>query len=1511
MSKSTLKITVMALLAFLLAVPSVTRGQQLQQLRNLQRSQFEQSRSINLSDINVARPVPLPTAAPVLRAKKINAADDNTIVFWGDVIFRNWWNYIPKTNDFQFPYQMSSFSLTPGGTPMETMLNYMPGIEARGGGAIYNNRWHFINYGATNSGALADVKYYEYSVDGWSLIKEVDLGNDANFIATATTYDPTTKRVYGQFYSNEKDSKTNMLKKVFAYVDYENMTKTVVANMDSLYYAMACDAEGQIYGIQKNGNLYKINKETGEETLVGSTGKQPMYTQSAAFDYSTGKLYWAESEETSSGFYEVDTTSGQATQLASFGDMEEIICLYFPPKQDQQAPMTATGLKADFAEGNLTGTVSFTAPTLAIDSTNLEGSLKYAILANDDTLKTGTTTPGASVSESVSTKEGMNKFVVVVSNDKGESQHVYLDQYVGYDYPVAVSGVKTSVDDNTNTATITWNKVSAQGNHAGYVDTENVTYNVIRKSATDSVTLATGLKDTVYVDNSLPKNVNLAQYSYYIVANNHGKLSSADNYANAIVGSGLVPPYYETFQDQNGFNTYTVIDGNNDGDGWYFNGSSVLAPKDYSGSDDWLITPPLYLTPDREYTFRLQITPISQSGGGGGYAKGNAYGYGYNSPKDTISAAMGEGLDPANYKNVVEPTVLTTGYYGSNIKTFEEKVVVDKEGKYHFGIHLKADQFVNQVQVNSVMVLAEKPFESPDSVKNLTLTPAPKGDLKATVSFDAPTKNVKGNDLKSLTKILIINNNDTVDSIVNPEIGKHYDVTINASISGTQYVQVVPVNEAGEGITRKVSSYVGFDKPNAPKNVKLADSGDHLTLTWDAPDEKGVNGGYVDVASLKYNVYSVKDGKAELYKKDVSGNSLDITTDMTGDQHFVYYQVTAKSDLITESTETISNGVLVGDAHKLPFVENFPGGKPKYTTWWQPQTGGYEWSQRSGWSSDGDDGCIDWTPSFWSSNDSTVISTGKITLAGVNNPKLIFDYHLIEGSDYEIKVTASRPGKEDALVAIVKGADFKGKDFATLPASLNQFKNDSYIILNFIGKRAKSTGTIAFDNVRVENVLNYNLKAELTAPKKASIGETAPFSVKVTNIGDRTAKDYTVELYVGDSLIGSQKGGDLAFTKDSTYSFTYAPAFDAPDSVKAYAKVVYDADLDQTDNTTDEESVTISKPVYEKVSDLTAAQEGKSVNLAWTSPSKSTERVTDDFESYSPFIIDNIGGYSTVDGDSAATYNIATGGYWNQKTYKFPHVGERYAWIVSNPAQLGVDEDGWSAHSGDQYLMSSGALPYGTKEGLSTSTTKDWLISPEFSGKAQTITFWTRHSAKSYYNNDQFSYRVLYSTTDKDTASFIPLDTLEAQLDWTEISVNVPEGTKYVAIENVFFCSDCFLMLDDFSYDANALKVDGYDIYRDGKKLAHVDGDVNKYTDTTAADGKSHTYYVVVCYTAGQSALSNPADITTTTGINELQIEGKKIAGYITVSGVFTHEEPQHGVYIIKYSDGTTQKVSR
>ena len=92
-----------------------------------------------------------------------------------------------------------------------------------------------------------------------------------------------------------------------------------IGSMGLNMIALACDANGQLYAIELNdgGNagLYQINKTTGASTLVGYTGVDSRYAQSATFDRETGILYWAQSNQSSDNFYSVNTTTGEATLL--------------------------------------------------------------------------------------------------------------------------------------------------------------------------------------------------------------------------------------------------------------------------------------------------------------------------------------------------------------------------------------------------------------------------------------------------------------------------------------------------------------------------------------------------------------------------------------------------------------------------------------------------------------------------------------------------------------------------------------------------------------------------------------------------------------------------------------------------------------------------------------------------------------------------------------------------------------------------------------------------------------------------------------------------------------------------------------------------------------------------------------------------------------------------------------------------------------------------------------------
>lgn len=234
------------------------------------------------------------------------------------------------------------------------------------------------------------------------------------------------------------------------------------------------------------------------------------------------------------------------------------------------------------------------------------------------------------------------------------------------------------------------------------------------------------------------------------------------------------------------------------------------------------------------------------------------------------------------------------------------------------------------------------------------------------------------------------------------------------------------------------------------------------------------------------------------------------------------------------------------------------------------------------------------------------------------------------------------------------------------------------------------------------------------------------------------------------------------------------------------------------------------------------------------------------------------------------------------------------AWMVMNSDSL-VEHGLWSetnpltGHSGSQYLAS-----FSTNY-MEAINNADWLISPNISSQNPNITFWARRVNN---NNEKEWLAVKYSTTDKRTSSFMPLpsDTVITDLTttWQEYTFDLPEGTKYFALENVGVTigeGDLMpfaIFIDDLSYtpvEAD-LDVEGYRIYRDGKLIATVGADATSYIDADASDGKQHTYQVTVVYNLGESALSNAFTVITS-GINAIAAQNGVFVkdGHIEVVG--------------------------
>ena len=123
----------------------------------------------------------------------------------------------------------------------------------------------------------------------------------------------------------------------------------------------------------------------------------------------------------------------------------------------------------------------------------------------------------------------------------------------------------------------------------------------------------------------------------------------------------------------------------------------------------------------------------------------------------------------------------------------------------------------------------------------------------------------------------------------------------------------------------------------------------------------------------------------------------------------------------------------------------------------------------------------------------------------------------------------------------------------------------------------------------------------------------------------------------------------------------------------------------------------------------------------------------------------------------------------------------------------------------------------------------DWIITPRLHFQSDFVfRFWAKCVDYQYLEN----FNVLYSTTDTQKESFIPLlENSTAYSYYQNYSVNVPKEAKYVAIQCVSDQKRVFC-IDDIEYGL----AENMRITVDGQRLS-IKGDYNSVSMATA-DGK-------------------------------------------------------------------------
>ncbi|MDE6487611.1 MAG: choice-of-anchor J domain-containing protein [Muribaculaceae bacterium] len=1325
----------------------------------------------------------------------------------------------------------------------------------------------------TDYGFMVLVMVRSYDLETGAVVGAAS-GKQYDVPAGGITVDPGTGTVYAITY-NEDNTGFNFSK--IAYTS-NSVSTTPIAPISGNWSCLACDAQGQVYGISYDGfvqdggvvitssTLNKIDKTTGAVTPVGVTGQLPLYVSSAAIDPRSGRMFWNVCPADGSGsLCEVDLSTGAASKLFDFELNDEIVGMYVAaPIAEDDAPASVENLQALFPEGALSGNIVFDAPATLYDGTAATGSVGYKVLANDEPVAEGTAAYGEHVSVPLTMDaSGEYTFTVVASNAAGDGPKVKTTVFVGHGTPATPSATLVYAGGSMR---LEWTPV-ATAIGGGYIDPEAVRYTVTRYPGETVVadrTDATSFEEPV----AMPER--RTQYYYTVVAHSGDAVSAAGR-SNVITLGDIIPPYTNDFADDGALDGYTIIDGNDDGKRWVLSGGQ--ARIEYNSTlpmDDWLVTPAIKLEGGKAYKVTFST-----------HGQGNF--------PERLEAMWGAAPTADALTNVLVAPMQVVGVVPIDCEGW---ILPETTGSYYIGIHGISDPDSFYLFVDDLSIETGVSGAAPAAPSDFKAMPDYNGATTATITMTAPTVDFNGEELSSLDRIELARDGEVVHTWTEPAPGEALQYVDNVGESGFVTYTAIAYNIGGAGRPATFTVHVGIDEPEAPYNIVVRETSvpGELIVTWDAVTTD-FNGNPINPELVTYIVAVNNDGW-EPVVEGLHETTYKFRAVPEGEQEFVQVAVFA-------STAGGQNGMSVpvmpvGSPYK-GLADSFADGQLHYSYAVGYSVGFGDWgsyteSQLGVAAQDGDNGYI--VMSGLSLDDSHGIYTAKITLAGIENPGIRFYTYNICNQDgvaddiNEIQLYVKEPADADwtALgepVVINTLGDKVG--WYLVSASLADYAGRTIQVR--IQATAKQYRNILVDNLKIGALYGHDLIAtSIDAPESVLPGEDYKVAVAVTNDGLQDAGAFIVELYADGTPAGSKSVDALAAGARAMLSFDFAMSAVADTPVDYYAVVKYDADENTSNNATGTITVAPSLSNLPKVTDLEGEDTGAGVRLAWSEPDLTNAPAAPllhTFEDATPWATE-LDGWTFIDRDGAPV------GGFQGVTIPGITAGQTLASFFVFDASDGQFNLSFDAHSGSKYL----AALYRRDDG----TTDDWLVSPALDGNAQTISFYARSYSSSYLEKIE----MYYSTEGTDPDDFVLVKTLnpvpggvaadESGVIWTAVSFDVPAGAKHFAIRSCATGS-MMLELDDFSFvpygHTSELAVVGYDIYRDGVKINDEPVGETEYVDTEAAAGE-HSYVVITVYDRGNSAPSNAVSVVAATGISDATAAGISVSagkGTITVSG--------------------------
>lgn len=1367
-------------------------------------------------------------------------------------------------------------------------------VAFNGGSALIGEKLYGMS--ATTMAGIKMKDLYIIDTNTWTAEKEDGTPiYTNNLLATETAKDPTSNKVFGQFFTED------MKGLEWGFIDYTTLTRTAIKASSHRYVALGYAKGNVVYGVATDGNLYKVNPDNGEETLVGATGVKvakatgEYYEQSGEIDPVSGVFYWAATDANeASKLYTVNLETGVATEISELSNAITGMAIPGAAAADG-APSQVTNVAYNFVNESLTGKISFTAPstTYSGDKLATDKPLKYTIYANGKKVAEGKVLPGAVAEANVTVSEnGMATFKIVTSNEVGEGVKFTENHWIGFDKLAEPSNLLLT-KDNAGHVKLTWTAPTT-GENGGYIGT--ITYNVFRVKNGNEEAVSMGQSGLSFEETLEASEY--SQYQYVVEAVNGNFIGNYALSESFFFGKAYEPNYVETFDTENNAAPFAKINKIANGYNiweWDAVGQRMKCASLIGRSDSWLISPPIHLTAGYTYFIKYDVTVPAGT-------------------EEKLEVKWGKDVNSDDEKLTNQLLPVTTYKEKSNTtKTYEQEITVGPDGNYSFGFHALSASGSYYVAVDNFKVELGPLPTAPNVVTNLKAEAEPSGLDQAIISFNAPLVNRKGEPITQLDSIVVMSGERRVGKLEKPEVGKAYTVTDLAAEHGNNSYTIVAYNQNGIGQRASVEVNVGQDKPGKIKNITAIDEIPSLKLTWEAPE--AANGGILNPAGIEYQVYNVSltEGLTDEIGTTAKGVTEFVIPDFKtneGPQDIKYWAVIPRN--ASGSAEYAIKAVLVGKPYQMPYTRSFPNGTQGDQFLASIAKSGQDaWVLSKLDASDGDGGCVRFNPTQDGAAD--ILMLGKISLRGAVKPQLIFDYKCTPKANRKLIVMATPTnGKPVAL--------FK-KDFATstedegwhratvaIDPSLTECGYIDLKLMAVAGKPVGNEAAIGVDNIHFIDPLAIDAQVELNAPETAQKGHKVTVNAKVTNMGKQDLDANTiVKVYMNGNEIGQKKLTKKLTTTDfEIVPVTYQTSLqDNATTLNVKAEVVAPNDVDKR-NDIAEAAIAFNKTDMPKPENVRATGNNTPVvGLTWNAPTIETPTVTEDFESYTPWDT-KMGDWTLIDRD----HGLALSPDPKPDNFDFPQRGAEFAFTVCQPADYPDNSMGKAIdpHSGNKYATAvyQAIVEPGKKPKLANAD--NWMISPILPGKAQTVTMWVKcllgQSKKGNLIGKE-SFDMLYSTESNPLKirKFVKIgDTYVIDKSgWQEVKFEVPEGARYFAIHhNTTAMQTWMFMIDDIHFVKGNLPY-CYNIYRDGifigttKTLDYTDG-------KPGADG-NHKYSVAAVYADG--SVSDPVDVEVVTDIIAIEALNADKFNVYTLDGVQVLKDAtslknlKRGVYIV------------